>query len=51
MHYEDLIRESAPDWPYPVNYGKENEVSCDVLVPGGGISRLLDGYQRRQERR
>lgn len=33
MHYEDLIRESAPDWPYPVNYGKENEVSCDVLVP------------------
>ncbi|MFC2014966.1 FAD-dependent oxidoreductase [Chloroflexota bacterium] len=38
MHYEDLISESAPAWPYPVNYGKENEVSCDVLVLGGGIA-------------
>jgi succinate dehydrogenase/fumarate reductase flavoprotein subunit len=25
-------------WPYPVNYGKENEVSTDVLVLGGGIA-------------
>jgi succinate dehydrogenase/fumarate reductase flavoprotein subunit len=38
MHYEDLIKEQAPGWPYPVNYGKENEVSCDVLVLGGGIA-------------
>src|ERR1035437_4896442 len=38
MHFEDLVREHAPKWPYPVNYGKENEVSCDVLVLGGGIA-------------
>lgn len=38
MHYEELIKEHAPRWPYPVNYGKENEVSCDVLVLGGGIA-------------
>jgi succinate dehydrogenase/fumarate reductase flavoprotein subunit len=38
LHYEDLIKEYAPKWPYPVNYEKENEVSCDVLVLGGGIA-------------
>ncbi len=25
-------------WPYPVNYGKENEVTADVLILGGGIA-------------
>jgi len=24
------------EWPYPVAYGKENEISADVLVLGGG---------------
>ena len=38
MHYEELIRQQAPVWPYPVSYGKENEVSCDVIVLGGGIA-------------
>jgi succinate dehydrogenase/fumarate reductase flavoprotein subunit len=38
MHYEELTREYAPRWPYSVRYGKENEVSCDVLVLGGGIA-------------
>ena len=38
MHYEDLTRENTPRWPYPVDYGKENEVGCDVLVLGGGIA-------------
>jgi succinate dehydrogenase/fumarate reductase flavoprotein subunit len=28
----------AVKWPYPVNYGKENEVSADVLILGGGIA-------------
>jgi len=36
--YEELGGRSAPEWPYPVNYGKENEVSADVLVIGGGIA-------------
>jgi succinate dehydrogenase/fumarate reductase flavoprotein subunit len=25
-------------WPYPVNYGKENEAGADVLILGGGIA-------------
>jgi succinate dehydrogenase/fumarate reductase flavoprotein subunit len=38
MHYEELIREHAPIWPYPVHYGQEHQVNCDVLVLGGGIA-------------
>jgi len=26
------------EWPYPVHYGKENEVSADVLIIGGGVA-------------
>ena len=26
------------EWGYPVNYGKENEYSYDVVVVGGGLS-------------
>ena len=26
------------EWPYPVAYGKENEVEADVLVLGGGAA-------------
>ena len=26
------------DWPYPVAYGKENEIEADVLVLGGGVA-------------
>ena len=36
--YQDLHRNTAPEWPYSVNYGKENEISTDVLVIGGGIA-------------
>ncbi len=36
--YQELFRENAPEWPYPVNYGKENEISTDVLVIGGGVA-------------
>ena len=31
LRYEDLVQKHAPLWPYPVHYGKENEVNCDVL--------------------
>ncbi|MCX7911513.1 MAG: FAD-dependent oxidoreductase [Dehalococcoidales bacterium] len=31
---------SLPAWPYPVNYGKINEVASDVLVIGGGVAGL-----------
>ncbi len=29
---------SLPEWPYPVNYGKVNEIVSDVLVIGGGLA-------------
>jgi succinate dehydrogenase/fumarate reductase flavoprotein subunit len=38
MHYEDLLKNQAPLWPYTVNYGQEHEETCDVLVLGGGIA-------------
>jgi succinate dehydrogenase/fumarate reductase flavoprotein subunit len=34
----DFNLNNAVEWPYPVNYGKENEVDTDVLVLGGGVA-------------
>jgi len=34
MYTIDL--KTALDWPYPVAYGKENEVEADVLILGRG---------------
>ncbi len=34
----EINRENVMDWPYPVNYGKENEVDADVLIIGGGVA-------------
>ena len=28
----------VPVWPYPIKYGEQNDVVCDVLVVGGGIA-------------
>ena len=28
----------AADWPYPVAYGKENEIEADILILGGGVA-------------
>ena len=36
--YEALIEDCLPEWPYPVRYGEETEVSSDVLIIGGGIA-------------
>jgi len=36
--YQEPAGRSTPEWPYPVNYGKENEVGADVLILGGGIA-------------
>jgi succinate dehydrogenase/fumarate reductase flavoprotein subunit len=38
--WQNFIRREAPlpEWPYPVNYGKETEMACDVLVLGGGVA-------------
>ena len=34
----DFNLNKAVEWPYPVNYGKENEVDADVLILGGGVA-------------
>jgi succinate dehydrogenase/fumarate reductase flavoprotein subunit len=31
-------QDSAVQWPYPVRYGKENEIETDVLILGGGVA-------------
>jgi succinate dehydrogenase/fumarate reductase flavoprotein subunit len=38
--WQDYVQESGklPEWPYPVNYGKENEIASDVLIIGGGVA-------------
>lgn len=33
MYEQELLK-----WPYPVNYGREIEITSDVLVLGGGIA-------------
>jgi len=30
--------EKTREWPYKVNYGKENEITADVLILGGGLA-------------
>ena len=29
--------EGSIEWPYPIDFGKEIEISSDVLVIGGGL--------------
>jgi succinate dehydrogenase/fumarate reductase flavoprotein subunit len=29
---------TLPEWPYPIRYGEENEITADVLILGGGIA-------------
>ena len=33
-----VLEYGVPEWPYPVRYGQQREVSADVLVLGGGIA-------------
>ena len=34
----DTKYNQAMEWPYPTHYGKENEITADVLIIGGGIA-------------
>jgi succinate dehydrogenase/fumarate reductase flavoprotein subunit len=40
--WHEYVQKSGkvPDWPYPINYGKVNEVVTDVLVIGGGVAGM-----------
>jgi len=46
--YEEIQEKRAPDWPYPVNYGKENEVSADILIIGDGVDGLCHRLIKRK---
>ena len=35
-HCEEYLMGNTLKWPYPVNYGKVNEISTDILIIGGG---------------
>ena len=37
-NYEEPMGFSSHEWPYKVEYNKENEESADVLIIGGGIA-------------
>jgi succinate dehydrogenase/fumarate reductase flavoprotein subunit len=36
--YYEAAETGIKEWPYPVDYGKENEIITDVLIVGGGIA-------------
>ena len=40
MNWHEYVARTGnvPEWPYEVNYGKENIVESDVLVVGGGVA-------------
>ncbi len=38
---------AAVTWPYPVRYGVENEVDCDVVSAGRWSGRLHGCHKRR----
>jgi succinate dehydrogenase/fumarate reductase flavoprotein subunit len=38
MKMSEQMKGKTKKWPYPVHYGKENDVSADILILGGGIA-------------
>ena len=50
MNWHEYVNETgkAPEWPYEVNYGKENTVESDVLVIGGGVAGCRAAIAARQ---
>jgi succinate dehydrogenase/fumarate reductase flavoprotein subunit len=39
MKWDELLKaRGVPEWPYPVRYGEEKEITADILVLGGGIA-------------
>ena len=50
MNWHEYVNETGevPQWPYEVNYGKENIVETDVLIVGGGVSGCRAAISARQ---
>lgn len=49
--WHDYVQRSGkiPEWPYPVNYGKVNEIVSDVLVIGGGVAGMRAAISAAQK--
>ncbi len=50
MNWHEYVAETGkvPDWPYGLKYGKENVVTSDVLVLGGGVAGCRAAIAARQ---
>jgi len=50
MNWHEYVGQTGklPEWPYEVNYGKENVVESDVLVIGGGVAGCRAAIAARQ---
>ena len=51
MNWHEYVNETGrvPEWPYEINYGKENIVETDVLVIGGGVAGCRAAIAARQK--
>jgi succinate dehydrogenase/fumarate reductase flavoprotein subunit len=47
--YHDIFEQSQLQWPYEVNYGKENYYETDVLVLGGGVAGVNAAIAAKKE--
>jgi succinate dehydrogenase/fumarate reductase flavoprotein subunit len=50
MNWHEYVNETgtAPAWPYPIHYEKDNVIESDVLVIGGGVAGLRAAISARQ---
>ncbi|MDR1028837.1 MAG: FAD-dependent oxidoreductase [Clostridiales Family XIII bacterium] len=50
MNWHEYVNATGkvPEWPYPVRYEKENIVTSDVLIIGGGVAGCRAAISARQ---
>jgi len=51
MNWHEYVSKTGrlPEWPYEVNYGKENVIESDVLVVGGGVAGCRAAIEARKQ--
>ena len=51
MNWHEYVNKTGrvPEWPYKVEYGKENIVKTDVLIIGGGVAGCRAAIAARQK--